>query len=118
MHKIGILVLASLETHEGRARVTNAVEVAKEFAGAGDSVRVVFDGGGAETAVRIADPEHKMHKLYTDIEEQVEGVCRFCARAFGVLEQAEELDLPLLAEFEQHPSVRGLVVEGYQIITF
>jgi acetyltransferase len=31
---------------------------------------------------------------------------------------AEELGLPFLAEFEQHPSIRGRIAEGYQVITF
>lgn len=118
MHKIGVVVLATMETHEGRARVTNAVQVAKEFAQAGDAVKVIFDGGGAETAALIANPEHKMHKLYLDIEEHVEGVCRYCARAFDVLGGAEHLGLPLLADFEQHPSIRTLVLDGFQVMTF
>ncbi len=46
------------------------------------------------------------------------GACRFCAAAFGVKEEVERSGIPLLGEYEGHPSIRKLVSQGYQIITF
>jgi hypothetical protein len=79
---------------------------------------LIFDGAGAASAVAIADPEHRLHRLYTIVDDNIAGVCRYCARAFHVLEQAEALQLPLLAEYNQHPSLRQRVADGYEVVTF
>ncbi len=118
MTKIGIVVLSDMETHSDMARVVTALEAAKEFKAAGDEVEIIFDGGGVVSAVAIADPGSKLHRLYTHVQDNIAGVCRYCSRSFEVYDQAEALGLPLLAEYDQHPSLRRLAVEGYQIITF
>lgn len=118
MLKVAVVVLSEMEEHQDLGRVVNALQVVKEFRKAGDDVELIFDGGGVVSAVQLADPEHQMHRAYELIEDKVVGICRYCARAFGVYEKAEELDLPFLAEFEQHPSLRARVVDGFQIITF
>lgn len=118
MEKVAIVILTELESHQDLGRVVNALEAVKEFKEHGDDVELIFDGGGAATAVAIADPDHDLHRLYTLVEDKISGICRFCARAFDVYDEAEELGLPFLAEYDQHPSIRRLVVEGYQVITF
>lgn len=118
MAKIAVVLLAPMEPHHNLGRVTNALGTVKEAKEAGDDVQLIFDGAGVEAAVALADPEHKMHRRYRVIEDKVAGVCRYCARAFDVYEEAEELGIPFLAEFEQHPSLRGRIAEGYQIVTF
>lgn len=118
MHKVAIIVLAELETHSDLARVVNALETVKEFKESGDDVKLIFDGGGVTSAVAIADPEHRLHHLYSQVADKLTGVCRYCSRAFHVYEKAEALGLPFLAEFDQHPSIRQLIVQGYQVITF
>jgi len=118
MHKAAIVVLSNLETHQDSARVVNALETVKEFKDHKDDVELIFDGAGVETAVALADPEHRLNHLYSKVEDKVSGVCKFCARAFDVIDKAEELDLPLAAEYDQHPSLRDRVVKGYQVITF
>lgn len=40
------------------------------------------------------------------------------ARAYGVPEEVEASGMPLLSEFDGHPSVRTLVAGGYSVITF
>ncbi|HLE74336.1 MAG TPA: DsrE family protein [Anaerolineales bacterium] len=118
MHKVAIIILSEMEEHGDLGRVTNALGAVKEFKQHGDDVKLIFDGGGVTSAVRLADPEHKMHRLYSQVEDKLTGVCRYCSRAFHVYEEARELELPFLAEFEQHPSIRNLITEGYQVITF
>ena len=118
MNKVAVVVLSEIEAHADLGRVTNAIQVVKEFKQAGDEVELIFDGGGVVSAVELADPDGARHRLYQQVEDKVAGVCRFCARAFGVYEKAVELDLPMLAEFEQHPSLHSRVADGYQIITF
>jgi len=43
------------------------------------------------------------------LSQQSEGFCR---------EEVQQSGIPLLGEFEGHPSIRKLVLQGYQIITF
>jgi hypothetical protein len=118
MEKVLVVVLAGTETHTDRARVVNALETVKEFKEAGDEVEVIFDGGGVTAAAAMADPQNRLHHLYSQVEDRNAGLCRYCARAFNVYDKAEELGLPLLAEYDQHPSIRKRVAEGYQVITF
>jgi hypothetical protein len=118
MYKIAIVVLAEIETHEGLGRVVNALQTAREFKEAGDAVQIIFDGGGTTAAVALADPNDQRHQVYANVADKVAGLCRFCAKAFGVYDKAQALDLPLLSEYHQHPSLRTRVVDGYQIITF
>jgi hypothetical protein len=118
MNKLAVVVLSEMEEHQDLGRVVNALQVAEEFRQAGDEVEIIFDGGGVVSAVQLADPEHRMHRAYALVEDKVVGLCRYCARAFDVYERAEELDLPFLAEFEQHPSLRSRVTDGFQVITF
>lgn len=116
MAKAAIVVLSDIETQS--ANVLNALEAVKEFKEAGDDVQLIFDGYGVKSAVAIADPEHRLHRLHTLVEDKIAGLCRYCARAFDVYDRAEELGLPMLAEYDQHPSIRKRVAEGYQVITF
>lgn len=118
MPKAAIVLLSNLETHQDSGRVLNALEVTKELKEHGDEVELIFDGAGAETAAAIANPEHDLHHLYSQVEDVVVGVCKYCARAFDVMEEIEKYGLPLSAEYDQHPSLRDRMLEGYQIITF
>lgn len=116
--KAAIVVLADTETHEGMGRVANALEAVKEFKQHGDDVRLIFDGGGVTWAVALASPDNKLHPLYQQVEDKVEGVCSFCAAAFGVKDAAIACKLKLLDQYDGHPSFRELLAQGYQVITF
>jgi len=48
----------------------------------------------------------------------VDGACAYCARAYGAKDAIDEADFPLTAEYRDHPSLRSLVVDGYEVITF
>jgi len=118
MNKVAVVILSEMEdSHADLGRVVNGLQVASEFKEAGDELTVIFDGGGVVSAVQIADPEHRLHKLYQLLVDDI-GICRYCARAFEVYEDAEELDLPFLSEYKQHPSLHARVTDGYQVITF
>ena len=52
------------------------------------------------------------------IEDKVAGACAYCSKAFEVKEQLEAAGIPFLADYKQHPSLRTLVVDGYQILIF
>lgn len=115
---IAIVVLAGTETHEGLGRIVNALETAKEAREAGDRVQMIFDGAGAEGLAAISAEDHKLHPLYLAVQDTIHGVCSFCANAFHVREQIAQTQIPLLDEYEDHPSLRRLFAEGYQVLTF
>ena len=118
MEPVLILILAGPETHEGLGRAANALELAKELKSAAHPVEVLFDGAGTAMAAALADPGHRLHGLFAAVQDRVLGACAHCARAFGALEQLERLGLPLVAEFEGHPSLARFLREGYRVLTF
>lgn len=118
MLKVAIVILADTETHEGLGRVVNALEAAKEFKEAGDDVRIVFDGAGTKWIPALASPDHKIHGLYRAVGDKVAGVCAFCAGAFGAKAGVEATGVPLVSEYDGHPSFRKLVAGGYQVLNF
>lgn len=118
MAKAGIIVLADAESHESLGRVLNALMVARELKDAGDDVIVTFDGGGTAGALKFADPDHDANSLFESLREQIAGACKYCAGAFEVADQLEEKDVTLIDEYKGHPSVKSLVDDGYEIITF
>ena len=118
LNKIAIVVLADIETHEDLARVTNAMMTAREFKEAGDEVQLIFDGAGTRWPGELTRPDHKSHELYETVSDHVAGVCGFCARAFHAEESAAEAGVSVLEEYHAHPSLRRLVVDGFQILTF
>jgi hypothetical protein len=118
VEKVAVVILSDMEEHANLGRVTNALQVVKEFKEHGDDVRLLFDGAGVVSAVTLADPEHRLYRLYNQVEDKLDGICRYFSRAFDVYERARELELPFLADYNQHPSIRNLIVGGYQVLTF
>ncbi|MGH3736169.1 MAG: hypothetical protein ACRDT6_11200 [Micromonosporaceae bacterium] len=118
MLKAAVLVLADTETHEDLARVVNGLTTAREFKEAGDDVRIIFDGAATRWPGELTDEQHRAHKLYQAVSDRVTGACGYCARAFDAEESAKRAHVHLLNEYQGHPSVRSLVADGYQVITF
>lgn len=116
--KVAIVVLADTETHEQLGRVVNALEAVKEFKEGKDDVQLIFDGAGTKWVVELSKPDHRVHALYETVKDKVSGVCSFCAQAFEVKDQVKTCGVPLVADYDGHPSFRRLLANGYQIITF
>jgi hypothetical protein len=116
--KAAIILLADIETHADLGRAVNAMVAAREFKDAGDDVRLIFDGAGTKWPSVLADPGHKSHGLYEQVQDVVAGACGFCSRAFEAEAGVKEQHLHLLEEYEGHPSIRTLVNDGYQVLTF
>ena len=118
MAKIGVVVFADTESHADLGRAFNALETVKESKAHEDDVKFIFDGAGTKWLTKFTDENHDAHPVYQQVEDQLTGACEFCAKAFGVKKELVDLGIPLLDEFEQHPSLRTLAAEGYQVITF
>jgi hypothetical protein len=118
MVKIGVVVFADTESHADLGRAFNALETVKESREHNDNIKFIFDGAGTKWLTKFTDENHDAHLLYQHVKDELTGACEFCADAFGVKEELAEMGIPLLDEFEKHPSLRSLAAEGYQIITF
>ncbi len=118
MTKTVIVVLSEKGTHEALGRVVNALEFAKELQDHNDTVSIVFDGGGTTWIPELADENHKANPLYNAVKQNIDGACKFCSKAFGVINEVRKTDVKLLDDNDGHPSLRNYIVNGYQIVTF
>lgn len=118
MARISVVVLADTESHGDLGRLANALELVKEAAEAGDETELVFDGAGVRWIPELANPEHKLHKVFEAVRDRVAGACEFCAVAFQVKEPIRRARVRLINEYEGHPSLRRRVAEGYEVVTF
>jgi len=118
MNKIAILILADSESHGDMGRVTNALQIAKEFKEGQHEVQIIFDGAGTTWIGKLTDKDNKMNPLYESVKDKVVGACSFCSSAFGVKNQVEKAGVKLLDDYDGHPSIRTLVEKDYRVLTF
>lgn len=118
MSKIAIVLLADDEDHEGAGRAVNAFELVKELKDNGEEVRLIFDGGGTRWAAKLNDKDHDIYPLLKAVENKIDGACRFCSKAFGVINDVQKAGITLLNDYDEHPSLRSYLADGYQLITF
>ncbi|MDA3951396.1 MAG: hypothetical protein PF508_19470 [Spirochaeta sp.] len=118
MAQIVIVILSDTETHADHGRLTNAFELAAETTEQGGEARIVFDGAGTRWVPKLAADDGPMGKMFRRVRPFVDGACSFCAAAFHVKEAIQETDVPLLSDFEGHPSLAGYLTRGFQIVTF
>ena len=117
MPAIAVAVFADKEAPADWGRLGNALVLAKECWDNGDAVQLIFDGAAVKWLPDLLAEDHKYHRPFMKLWEAV-VVCRYCARAYGVLDALEGSGLPMPDEYKQHPSRRQRIVEGYQVVTF
>lgn len=118
MSKTAIVILADTETHESLGRLVNALEFAKELSEQNQQVSIVFDGAGTQWIAKLEDQEHDVHELYKAVQEQVDGACKYCSKAFGVINEIRKSGINLLDDYDGHPSLANYVSQGYQVVSF
>ena len=118
MNKVAIVVLAEAGSHESLGRVVNAMEFAKELHENGDDVKLIFDGAGVTFIPELEKDDHDAHPLYEAVKPVTDGACKFCSKAFGVINEVRKTDVGLLDDYDDHPSMRTYLTNGYQIVTF
>ena len=118
MPKAAVVLLADIESHADMGRATNALTTVQEFAEAGDDVTLIFDGAGVRWAAELLKDDNQLHGAFAKVRDNVAGACHYCAGAFHVRDELESSHFPLLREHKGHPSLRGLVADGHEIITF
>jgi len=118
MTKAAVIILAGTEGHENAGRLANGLEAAKEFAETeGDDVELIFDGAGTQWIPELEDEDNDYHELYQTVRDDT-SVCDYCSGAFGVDDAVNEAGLVTLDDHDGHPSIRSLVDDDYEIITF
>ncbi|WP_265110640.1 hypothetical protein [Halosolutus halophilus] len=118
MTKAAVVILAGTESHADVGRLVNGLEAAKEFAETdGDEVELIFDGAGTQWIPELEDEESDYHELYQAVRDDA-AACDFCAGAFGVEDAVNETGVVTLDDHDGHPSVRSLVGDDYEVITF
>ena len=118
MAMVAIVVLSDTETHADSARVANALTTAYEFKEADEEVTLIFTGAGTKWVVELSDPGHRLHRAFNLVKDRVAGACKACATSFGVREEIQASGVPLLTEYRGHQSLRKVIKEGYQVVTF
>jgi hypothetical protein len=116
-HRIAIVIYNNI-TSEAKSPAYRAFGFAAELLAAGDDVAIVFDGGGAATLAEVIRPESDLHRAWLRAAPALRGACDYCAKAYGVKAALQAADIPLLADDHGHASLRALLNEGRQIITF
>lgn len=118
MAKAAIVILAGTESHADTGRLVNGLEAAKEFAeNEDDELELIFDSAGTQWIPGLEDEDHDYHDRYQSVSENA-AACDYCAGAFGVDDAIEDTGVDQLDEHEGHPSIRSLVDDDYEIITF
>lgn len=113
-----IVVLAGTESRADLGRVVNALETARELAEhEGDEFELVFDGAGTQWIGELEDESHRYHELYRSVRDEA-AACDYCVSAYDVDEAVENAGVDRIDEHDGHPSLRSLVADGYEIITF
>jgi hypothetical protein len=79
---------------------------------------VVFDGSGVDSLAAISAPAHKTNPLAVALQDNILGACGFCATSHDVAEPSTTNGWPLLTDKKGEASIRNLVVNGYQILSF
>lgn len=117
--KFVIILQADTDRHEGQARALHALLYAQELLEGGYHVVLIFDGAGTGWAAAFEDSTNRLHRKFEELKKLgvVEEICDFCAGVFKVKETLKKKsDVPLVSEFQGHPSIKKWVDQGYQLI--
>jgi hypothetical protein len=118
MAKAAVVILAGTEGHANLGRIVNGLETAREFAETdGDEVELIFDGAGTQWIPELEDEDSDYHDLYASVRDSA-SACEYCSGAFGVEDAVADAGVVTLDDHDGHPSIRSLVDDDYEIITF
>lgn len=118
MAKAAIVILAGTDGHENLGRLVNGLEAAKEFAeNDDDELELIFDGAGTQWIPELEDEDSDHHELYQSLRDDT-SVCDYCSGAFGVEDAVNDAGVVTVDDNDGHPSIRSLVDDDYEILTF
>ena len=120
MSKVAIILLAEPRSHDSWARAQHALLYTKELKEHGHDVVLIFDGGATKWIAEFKKTDNRLASLYNEVidGDVVLGVCDYCLGAFGGdQEEVKKGGIPVLGEYDGHPSIAKLIDEGFQVIT-
>jgi hypothetical protein len=118
MTKAAIVILAGTDGHANLGRLVNGLEAAREFAeNEEDELELIFDGAGTQWIPELEDEESDYHELYAAVKDEA-SACDYCSGAFGVDDAVQDAGVVQIDDNDGHPSIRSLVDDDYEIITF
>ena len=118
MAKVAIVILSDTGTHADSARVANALTTAYEFKEAQEEIMLIFTGAGTKWVAELSDPDHRLNRAFGLVKDKVAGACKACATSFGAREAVQASGVALLTDYRGHQSLRKVINEGYQVVTF
>ncbi len=117
MNRIAVVIYSKLEG-AGKSAVYRAMMFVDELRRGGDDVALVFDGAGTTALAEMLVPGNDLHHTWSKAAPALRGACRYCAKSYGVLDALEAAQVPMLGDDRGHASLRALLLEGRQIVTF
>ena len=118
MVNAAVVILAGTDGHTNLGRLVNGLEAAKEFAdNDADDLELIFDGAGTQWIPELEDEGHDYHDLYQSVKSDA-SACDYCSGAFGDDEAVDDAGVVQIDDNDGHPSIRSLVDDDYEIITF
>ena len=93
---------------------------ALDFEKKGYEVRMVVEGAATSLITGLAKPDSPFAHLYSKVRERnlLTCICKACSQKMGTLEEAEKQGLDIVGDMQGHPSIEGLLSDGFQIISF
>ncbi|BDA71345.1 hypothetical protein CAL7716_055110 [Calothrix sp. PCC 7716] len=123
--KAAIVILSDPKagTEEALGRLFNALASAYDLKQNGDDVTLLFQGAGTRWIGEVSKVEHPAHDLFEAIKGNVAGVSCGCADVFGATEDVVKSGFDLIKDNNVPgttglPSLRNLIADGYQVLTF
>ncbi|NQT73174.1 MAG: DsrE family protein [Chloroflexi bacterium] len=86
----------------------------------GYDVKLIIEGSATKQIKELPLADSPFSKMYEKVKSAglIDCVCKACANQMGVLQEAEEQQLPICNEMSGHPSMSKYIEAGYEVITF
>ena len=80
-------------------------------------MEINVDGARTQWIPEHEDEDNDYHDLCrTDRDDT--SICDFCSGAFGVEDAVADAGVVTLDDHDRHPSIRSLIDDDYEVITF
>ena len=93
---------------------------ALDFEKKGYEVKVIIEGAATALIPELAQADKPFAGLYSQLREKnlLSCICKACSQKMGTLAEAEKQGLNIVGDMQGHPSIEGLVSDGFQILSF
>ena len=116
--KIVVEVSSGAESVQNLLRLESALETAVKLKDAGADVRLVFDGAGTKWVPKIANPRHRLNKLFSALVDRAPAACKYCASTFHVEAAVRNSGVILLDEYHSQSRINDLISTEYETVSF